>query len=823
MTDDHLAARFASLEQFAQDVRFGVRALRKNPGFAIVAVLTLALGIGANTAIFSVVENAVLAPLPYPQPDRLVRVSESRPNLKQMDISHPDFQDWQRNARSFEQMAALTWREYDLTSPGVAEHLDGMEVSSGFFATLGVKPVLGRDFSPAEDQPHGAPAAIISDRLWKDRFASSPQVLGKSVILDGVDFTIIGVLQPRFHFWTDADVYTPLGQGEPLSYSDRTIHGIAGIARLKPGISIGQAEGDLSAVQENLDRLYPAADRNLGVNLAPLKQSIVGNAGGTLLFLLGAVGIVLLIACTNVANLLLARSTARTREFAMRAALGASRARIMRQLMTESVLLALAGGVLGLGLAKLGVSLMLATVPASLPSSDSIGVNLPVLFFTFSISLAVGILFGIVPALKNSSVDVQGALKLGERGSTRSHSLGQSALVIVQMALTLVLLVGAGLLLRTVRDLWKVNPGFDSLHVITFKVGLSPSLTRTASSTRVAYQQLLDRIRQIPGIQAADFTSVVPLSEQDNSGPFWVGAQEATSMQDAPHALYFETGPEYLQTMKIPLLRGRFFTPADTTESEKVVVIDSVLARKYFADQDPVGQTITVAHWGTGRVIGVVGHIRHYGLDDPGTYNPSQIYISFYQLPDQWVPSFARYLSIAVRTPLDAAAVMPAIKNVIYGTGKDQPVYDVQTMQRIASDSMASQRLPMILLGGFAILALLLATVGIYGVISYSVTLRVHEIGIRMALGAQRRDVFRMVIGQGLRLALAGLLIGAVGVLLLARLLSSFTRLLYGVRPSDPLTFVAVSLVLVGVSVLACYLPARRASRFDPMVAFRCE
>jgi predicted permease len=822
-TADHLAARFASLEQFARDVRFGVRALRKNPGFAIVAVSTLALGIGANTAIFSVVENAVLAPLPYPQPDRLVRVSESRPNLKQMDISHPDFQDWQRNARSFEQMAALTWREYDLTSPGVAEHLDGMEVSSGFFATLGVKPVLGRDFSPAEDQPHGAPAAIISDRLWQDRFASSPQVLGKSVILDGVNFTIIGVLQPGFHFWTDADVYTPLGQGEPLSYSDRTIHGIAGIARLKPGISIGQAEGEMSAVQENLDRLYPAADRDLGVDIVPLKQSIVGDAGGTLLFLLGAVGIVLLIACTNVANLLLARSTARTREFAMRAALGASRARIVRQLLTESVLLALAGGVLGLGLAKLGVSFMLATVPANLPRADSIAVNLPVLFFTFSISLAVGILFGIVPALKSSSVDLQGSLKAGERGSTRSHSRGQSALVVVQMALTLVLLVGAGLLLRTVRDLWNVNPGFDTLHVITFKVGLSPSLTKTASSTRIAYQQLLDRVLQVPGIQAADFTNVVPLSEQDNGGPFWVGAQEATSMQDAPHALYFETGPDYLQTIRIPLLRGRFFTRADTTESEKVVVIDGVLAGKYFAGKDPVGQTITVAHWGTARVIGVVGHVRHWGLDDPGTYNPSQIYISFYQLSDQWVPSFARSLSIAVRTPLDAAAVMPAIRNVIYGTGKDQPVYDVQTMQQIASDSMASQRLPMMLLGGFAVLALVLASVGIYGVISYSVTLRVQEIGVRMALGAARRDVFRMVIGQGLRLALAGLLIGTVCALLLARLLSSFSRLLYGVRTNDPLTFVAVSLVLVGVSVLACYLPARRASRFDPMVAFRCE
>ena len=387
MTDDHLAASSRWLEQFVRDVRFGVRALRKNPGFAIVAVLTLVLGIGANTAIFSVVESTVLAPLPYPQPERLVMVSESRPNLKQLDISYPDFQDWQRNARSFEDMAALTWHDYDLTSPGNAEHLDGMEVSSDFFGTLGVKPVLGRDFSRAEDRPHGASAVIISNRLWKERFASSPQVLGKSVILDGANFTIIGVLPPGFRLWTDADVYAPLGQGEPLLYSDRTIHGIASIARLKAGISMGQAEGEMSAVQENLDRLYPAADRNLGVDIVPLKQSIVGDAGGTLLFLLGAVGIVLLIACTNVANLLLARSTARTREFAMRAALGASRARIVRQLLTESVLLAFAGGVLGLGLAKLGVSLMLATVPANLPRADSIVLSLPVLLFTFSISL----------------------------------------------------------------------------------------------------------------------------------------------------------------------------------------------------------------------------------------------------------------------------------------------------------------------------------------------------------------------------------------------------------------------------------------------------
>jgi predicted permease len=814
---------FTWFEQFLADLRFGIRALWNHPSFAIIAVLTLALGIGANTAIFSVVEGVVLAALPYPEPDRLVMVWESRPTLKQLGISYPDFQDWQRGARSFEQMAALTWRSYDLTGPGTSEHLAGMEVSSGFFAILGVKPVLGHEFSPSEDRPNEARTVVISDRLWRDRFASNPSALGKTISLNGADYSIIGILPLKFRVWTDLDVYTSLGQGESLLYHDRTIHSIACIARLKPNVSMGYAKGELDAVQANLDRLYPAADRNLGTNIEPLKQSIVGDVGGTLLLLLGAVGIVLLIASTNVANLLLARSAARTREFAIRSALGASRARMVRQLLTESVLLALSGGLLGLIVGILGVRMVLMKFPEILPRSENIHLNTPVLFFTFGISLVVGILFGLAPALNGSSGDVQSSLRAGERGSTGALARAQNILVILQMAMTLVLLVGSGLLLRTILQLWNVNPGFDRQHVITFKVGLSPSLTTTAVSTRTAYRQLLDRIREIPGIEATDFTNVVPLSENDNGGPFWVGAQQSTSMQDAPHALYFETGPEYLRAMQIPLLRGRFFSPADTSDSEPVVVIDSVLAHTYFPHKDPVGQLITVAHWRTARVIGVVGHVRHWGLGDAGTYNPSQIYISFYQLSDEWVPAFARELSVAVRTPLDVASIMPAIRNAVYATGKDQPIYSVQTLQQIASNSMAPQRLPMILLGAFAVLALLLASVGIYGVISYSVSQRTREIGIRMAVGAERRDVLRMIIGQGLRLVAAGVLIGAGIALLLARLLSAFSRLLYGVRANDPVTFMAVLFVLAGVSVLACYFPARRASRLDPMAALKSE
>jgi predicted permease len=579
----------------------------------------------------------------------------------------------------------------------------------------------------------------------------------------------------------------------------------------------------MNTLLQNLDRLYPVADRNLGTLLTPLKQAIIYDVSGTLLLVMGAVGIVLLIACANVANLLLARSAARSREFAVRSALGASRARMVRQLLTESVLLALTGGVLGLGLAKLGVSLALAKLPARMPRTDNIHLNFPVLLFAFGISLAAGILFGLAPALRSCRVDVQRSLKAADRGSTRARNYGQSLLVIVQMALTLVLLVGSGLLLRTIGHLWSVHPGFGTQHVLTFKVGLSPSLTKTASSTRIAYRQLLERIREIPGVQAADFTNIIPLSEQDNGGPFWIGAQESTSMQDAPHALYFETGPDYPQAMKIPLLRGRFFTPADTGESEPVVVIDSVLAQTYFAGKDPLGQTITVAHWRTARVIGVVGHVRHWGLGDPGTYNPSQIYISFYQLPDPWTSAFARELSIAVRTPLDTAAIMPAIEDAIYGTGKDQPIYNIQTMRQIVSDSMASQRLIVIFLGAFAALALLLAAVGIYGVLSYSVNQRVQEIGIRMALGADRGNVLRLLIGQGLGLAIAGVAAGAVAALILARLLASFSQLLYGVTASDPTTFLSVSLVLMSTAFLACYIPARRATRIDPMQALRSE
>jgi predicted permease len=818
-----IGSRTGRLEILTQDLRYSLRTLTRSPGFTIVAVLTLALGIGANSAMFSVVEGVVLAPLPFPQPDRLVFLWESRPGVSQLDVSFPNFQDWQRSSRSFEQMAALTIHNFDLTGTGTAEHLVGMRVSAAFLATLGVRPALGRDFTAAEDEPNAPPVVMISDRLWRERLGADPRAPGRSVVLDGKSYTVIGVLPRRFHFLADADVITPLRPDLPAILTDRSVDAVAVVARLKPGVSMLQAEQELNAVQQDLDRLYPDANRTVRAAIVPLKRQIIGDVKGTVLLLSGAVSLVLLIACANLASLLLARSTTRMREFGVRAALGASRGRMVRQLLTESVVLSLAGGALGLLVAWLGIHLFLGAVPDTLPRAENVGLNVPVVVFTMLASLIVGIVFGLGPTLRCAGADVQATLQKGQRGATsaRHRALGQ--LVVLQFALTLVLLVGAGLLLRSIRLLWHVNPGFDTQHVISFRVGLSPSLTRTPQGTRVAYQQMLEHIRSTPGVEAADLTNIVPLSGADNGGPFWIGATQSSSLQEAPHALYFWTGPDYLKTMQIPLQQGRFFTSEDTTDSGKVVVIDSVLAQTFFPGQNPVGRTLTVGHWGTARIVGVVGHVRHWGLDDPGTYNPRQIYIPAYQLPDSMVSGFFRTLNLVVRSSLPTPALIPALRDAVAASAPDQPLYDIRTMEEVEAESMASRRLPILLLGAFAGLALLLASVGIYGVISYMVMQRVREIGIRMALGADRRQVFGMIVVQGLRMAAAGLAIGAVAALALTRMLPSFSHLLYGVGQGDPLTFFAVSAGLMLVAIIACYVPARRAMRTDPMTSLRCE
>ena len=816
---------YAWIEHLCQDVQYGLRMMRRGPAFTAVAVLTLALGIGANTAIFSVVQGVLLAPLPYHDPDRLVTVWLNNFRLKSpTSLSYRDFLDWELASPPFEKMAAYSRRSFDLSSPGNPEHLQGREISASFFSTLDVRMALGREFSPEDDRYGSAPVAIISDGLWRDRFGGTAAALGKSIVLDGVETTVVGVLQPDFRFGTEyADVHIPIGQRKPVDANDRTVHDVQCIARLKHGVSLSQADAAMNAIQDNIDRLNPETERGLGAKVLPTKEALVGDVRGTLLLLLGAVGVVLLIACANVASLLLARSATRRREISIRAALGADRRRIVRQLVTESLLLSILGGVLGLGVAKWGISAALVSLAADLPRSDNIRMNAFVLFFALAVSIVVGILFGLAPALRSSKADLQLSLKEAGRGSTGGHHRAQSGLVIAQVALTLVLLTGAGLLFRTIQHLWKADLGFESQHLLTFQVGLSASATKTGAGVRAAYQQLLGRIRQIPGVQSAEITTEVPMTHQINAIPFWVDSRRPASVAEAPRTLGFITGPDFLQVMHIPLIRGRFISQQDTISSPLVAVIDSELARTYFPGKDPIGRTITFPQVGDYRIVGVVGHVQHWQVGFSSPFMQNQSYVSIYQIQDRWMTTIDTWTWVVVRTPLDSSMVLQEIRKAVYETGSDQTVYHAQTMAEIVSESISPQRLPLILLGSFASLALALASIGIYGVISYSVTQRVHEIGIRMALGAEKRDISRWVVGQGLSLVFAGLIIGIVAALILTRLLSSFSQLLYGVRASDPLTFAVISILLTSVAVLACYIPARRAMRVDPMVALRYE
>lgn len=816
-----------AVEDLLREVRYALRSLRKAPSIAIAAVLTLALGIGANTAIFSVLEEVVLRPLPYEHPNRLVAVLLYNRTLKYPTyLSYPDFLDWRQQSRSFDQMAAFQPQAFDLSSPGRPEHIEGQEISSNFFQTLGVRPALGHDLLPETDRTGGVPAAVISYRLWQDRFGGNAAALGKAVTLDGVDYTVVGVLPRGFAFGKqEADIYTPIGRAEPLYRNDRTVHNVASIGRLRPDVSIGRARAEMNTVQEHIDELNPATERGQSTYIVPLKQFFAGETSGILQLLLGAVGLVLLIACANVANLLLARTASRTREFAVRRALGASRMQIVRQVIAESLLLSVGGGLVGLSIASGGAHRILAMLEESGPGSEHAGLNAMVLLFAMGISIAVGIVFGILPALKSSNINLHSGLKGGNRISTGSRA--QGVLVVVQIALALVLLDAGSLLLRTVRNLAGVNPGFDAQHIISFQVGLSLSAAKTPASLRTALQELVSRIGEIPGIEATDLTALVPLGKGANEGPFWVGARQPASMAEIPRAIYYPIGPDYLRTMQIPLLRGRSLSRGDNTKSELVVLIDDSLARSYFGDQDPLGRNLTIPHWGAdrnvaARVVGVVGHVEQYSLDGSSGEKP-QIYYSIYQLPDDALPLFRSEVALVARTRMAMDAVMPAIRNAVYKAGSDQPVYNIHTMEELVSGSMARQRVPMFLLVGFGVIALLLASVGTYGVISYSTSRRVSEIGIRMAIGARKYDILTMVIRQGLGLGLTGVGIGLAAALILTRVLHSFSRLLYGVGASDPGVFAAVAFMLICSAFLASYIPGRRAAGLDPMTALRHE
>jgi predicted permease len=809
------------------DLRFGLRMLAKNPGFTAVAVLTLGLGIGANTAIFSVVNGVLLNPLRYTDPDRLVALYQHEATFTRASIPYPNFLDWVRDNRSFSALAAYRGDNFNLVGMGEPERVPAEMVSATFFPLLGVKPVIGRAFLPEEDQVGAGPVVLISSGLWSRKFASSSDVLGKALTLSGKAYTIVGVIPADFHYIGDnfhrSDVYVPIGQWNDPTFRDRrTGMGMDAVGRLQPGVTFDQAKADMDALGRHLAEEYPQANKGTGITLIPLKQNVVGSIRPFLLMLLAAVGFVLLIACVNVANLLLARATARTQELAIRSALGASQGRMVRQLLTESLLLALAGGGLGLLLASWGLQGALKALPAALPRAEEIHLDGRVLLFMLGVSTLAGILFGLVPALKNSQSDLHETLKEGGRGGSGTRHRAQRMFVVVEMALALVLLVGAGLMIRSLTKLWRVDPGFDPHNVLTFDMSF-PSDIKTPDAVRAHWRQIQDTLEAIPGIEAASLSAGSTPLAGDSDVPFWLeGQPKPASQGDMKSTLFYLVQPDYLKAMKISLQRGRFLLPQDNEHSPLVTVIDERFAQLYFQGQDPIGRRVNFEILNTtAEIVGVVGHVKQWGLDEsPTTLVQAQCYFPISQIPNQFIPLVANGVGVTLRTQGSPLAEVSEVRRTLTQMNSQQVMFHTESMEEIISDSLAARRFSMILLGVFAALAVVMSCVGIYGVISYLVGQRIHEIGIRMALGAERGDVLRMVLSEGAKMALAGVAIGLLAAFGLTRLMAT---LLFGVSAHDPLSFAGVAVLLVLVALTACYIPARRAAKVEPIVALRYE
>jgi predicted permease len=818
------------LETLGQDIRFALRQLGKSPGFAMVAILTLALGIGANTALFSVVNGVLLNPLPYPHPEELVTAHASKPNFSEGSISYPNFRDWQRGNKTLAALAVTRGTGFRLTGLGDTEEVSAQLVSSDFFPILGVKPVAGRLFAPDEDQIGRGRVVLISEGFWKRKFGSNPDAVGRALRLDDFDYTIVGVLPANFHLTIDrfrsCDLYVPIGQFLNPALTDRGAGlGIHGIARLKPGVTLAQAQADMAQVSQQLAKAYPRENNGISAKLVSFKHAMVRNVQPLLLVLMGAVAFVLLIACVNIANLLLARSNARAQEFAVRSALGAGRMRLVRQLLTESILLSFTGGILGLLMASLGTRVILRLIPQEIPRATEIHISTAVLCFTLLLSLASGILFGLVPAWKASRNNVQDALKEGQ-SRTGTHHRTQDWLVVLQMATALVLLSGAGLMIRSMIKLTEIDPGFQPQGVLTFGFQPPSSIQDPGPNGVRAYlREANRRISTTPGIEAVSFSwAALPMMSEDDQ-LFWLDGEPKPANENNMHwALRYIVDPGYLKAMRIPLLKGRFLAPMDDEHGQRAVVIDDIFARKFFGNEDPIGKRVHLEnHDDPAIVVGVVGHVNQWGLDSDAL-NPlrSEIYQAILQLPEQQLGLVMSGMDVVVRSRTDAASTLRSIENTVKQMNHEQIIYNPETMEDVIADTLAPRRFAMILLAVFAGTALLLASIGIYGVISYLVGQRAREIGIRMALGASRRDVFRWIVIRGGRLALIGIGIGIPAALLLTRLLMP-SYMIYGVRAYDPFTLLAVTAVLIVVALVACCLPARRATRVDPMQVLRTE
>jgi predicted permease len=805
-----------------QDLRYGLRTLARNPGFTAVAILALALGIGANTAIFSVVNGVLLRPLPYPDPERLMMIYEKTLDFSQNSVSYPDFLDWQRENHSFTDMACFRRNDFNFTGSGQPEHLQGEHVSAGLLPVLGVNPFLGRNFLSQEDREGAGGVVILAYSLWQKRFGGDSQILGRTLTLNAKSYTVIGVLPPDFRFRGQSDLYVPLGQWDSVELRDRENHpGLRVVGRLKPGVTMAAAQAEMTSIARALAQKYPKTNAREGATVVGMKEDMVGHIRPTLLLLLSAVGFVLLIACANVANLLLARSNARSREFAIRSALGAGRRRVVRQLLTESIMLAFGASLLGLLLASWGTRLVLAAVPDALPRSQGIGLDPFVLLFTLLVSILTGILFGLAPAFHGSKVNPQDALKEGTRGGGGGRHRAEGIFVVVEVGLAVVLLASAGLMMQSIWRLFRVDTGFEPHNVLTTQVALSPNVMASPAGIRLAYQQLLDRVSSILGVQSAAITSLVPLSGSDSEISFWLGKGPQPPQDQMASTLMYIATPGYLRAMGIPLKEGRFFTDHDTLASPPVVVVDEVMAEHLFPGQDALGKQFNLMVIGPVQIVGVAGHVKHWGLDADDTAKiRNEIYFPFLQVPDKFMSEAVAGLTLVLRSGPDPLSLVSAVRAQVAGPTEDQPIFDVASMEQIISDSLTERRFAMLLLIIFASTALVLAAVGIYGVMSYAVSRRTHELGVRIALGASRREILRLVVRDGMAMAAAGAAVGLAGALGLTRFLAS---LLYGVRPADPLTLAAVLLLFGGIAVLACYIPAWRATRVDPLVALRYE
>jgi predicted permease len=804
------------LEDLFQDTRYALRALRQKPGFSIVTLCTLALGIGATTVMFTIVNGVLLKPLPYPEPERLLRLQEKTERPTQFGdlwpFAYPNYLDAKRQSQALN-MTAWRFSGGTLSEPGDAEYVNARQISSGLFSVLGVPLLEGRAFLPEEDQPGGAPVAIISQGLWQRRFGANQAAIGSTLVFDGKRFTVTGITPAGFRLFGDeADLFTPLGQDPAPSMQNRNAHQRIGvIARLRPGATMAQAKAELALIGRDLARQFPDSNAGRSFIAEPLRPNI-GDVGTTLWLLLGAVSLVLLIACVNVASLLLARAFSRERELAMRVALGAGRGRLVRQCLTESAVLGLAGGALGVALAALGTRPFLIFWPGSLPRAEEVQLDWRVLVFAIAISLMSGLLFGLAPAWRASVRRIRTAA-----GSSRRLHGG---FVMTEIALAVVLLVSAGTLGRALLRLSSLEPGVNIRNVLITRMALSPVTLGNPGRTRAAWQDVLDRARHMPGVQAVAIVDTVPMREGNNQLGYSTTAA-VPPRNEQPIALATSVTPDYLNVMGIPLRRGRFLNDQDRMDDQPVVVIDEIFARKAFGGNEAVGKYLWIPDMGPGpfEVVGVVGHVRHWGLaSDDQAQVRAQFYYPFAQVPDQLVRRWSELMSIAVRTDAPPLNMIEPLRRELRGTTGDQVLYEVRTLDQLVSDTLARQRFLLLLFGIFAGLALLLACIGIYGVLAYVTSQRIPEIGVRMALGAKAGDVIRLVLRHSLGMIFAGVGVGLVAALAAARLLE---RSVDGVQSTGPSTFAVMISVLVVAALCASFVPARRASRIDPMTALR--